>query len=172
MTAITEQRSFTPEDLLALPDSVNYELVDGHLVERNMGFVSSDVAAQILMLIRLFVMDHRLGRVLGADASYQCFADFPGKIRKPDVSFVRAGRFPGDLRPEGHCPIPPDLAVEVMSPGDLAYEIEEKVAEYIRAGIPLVWVVYPPTRTVRVHRPASSPLGVVSELGEKDTISG
>ena len=172
MTAITEQRTYTPEELLELPDSVNYELVEGRLVERNMGMESSEIAARIVFVLALFMQERRLGRLFGADASYRCFPNAPAMVRKPDVSFVKAGRLPGDRAPAGHCPIPPDLAVEVVSPGDLAYEIEEKVAEYIRAGVPLVWVVYPPTRTVRVHRPATSPLGVVSELSAKDTISG
>ena len=46
----------------------------------------------------------------------------------------------------------PDLAVEVISPNDLATEIDQKVAEYLGAGVPLVWVVHPEARAVRVHR--------------------
>jgi len=52
---------------------------------------------------------------------------------------------------EGHCPIAPDLAVEVVSPHDLYSEVEAKVNDYLGAGVSLVWVVDPPTRSVRVH---------------------
>jgi Uma2 family endonuclease len=162
----------TPEQLLGIPNSVNYELVDGRLVERNMGMDSSGIAIRIAILIGMFLRDHSLGLLFGADAGYQCFPDAPAKVRKPDVSFIRFGRLPDDRAPAGHCPIPPDLAVEVISPGDLAYEVEHKVAEYLSAGVPLVWVVHPPTRTVRVHRPRSSPLGSVSDLVESDVIRG
>lgn len=161
----------TPEELLRMPDGVDYELVDGKLVERNMGMESSEIAARILILIGIFLRDKRLGRLFGADASYQCFPD-PDKVRKPDVSFIRAERLLGDRILKGHCPIHPDLVVEVISPGDLAYEVEEKVAEYLAAGVPLVWVVNPPTRTVRIRRPRSSPQGIGSELAETDTITG
>ena len=65
------------------------------------------------------------------------------KVRKPDVSLIRSGRLVDDKTPQGHCPIPPDLAVEVVSPGDLVYELEEKVAEYQKVGVPLIWVVQP-----------------------------
>jgi Uma2 family endonuclease len=172
MTTASQAPPITPEDLLRLPDSVSYELVDGKLVERHLGFESSEIAARIIFLIALFQRDHRLGHLAGTDAGYQCFPDAPNKVRKPDVSFVRFGRLPGEKAPKGHCRIPPDLAVEVVSPGDLSYEIEEKVSEYLGAGVPLVWVVHPPTRTVRVHRPPTSPRGVVSQLGEADALDG
>ena len=172
MTTVTPRTLFTPDDLLKVPEAVNYELVDGRLVERNMGMESSKIAARILFLIALYLHDRRIGELFGADASYQCFPDAPGKVRKPDVSFVRSERLPGNRVPQGHCPVAPDLAVEVVSPGDLAYEVEEKVTEYLGAGVPLVWVVHPPTRTVRIHRPRTSPQGRVSDLTETDTISG
>jgi Uma2 family endonuclease len=162
----------TPEQLLGVPNSVNYELVDGRLVERNMGLESSGIAARILILIGMFLRDHPLGFLFGPDAGYQCFPDAPAKVRKPDVSFIRFGRLKDDRVPAGHCPVPPDLAVEVISPGDLAYEVEHKVSEYLTAGVPLVWVVHPLTRTVRVHRGRPSPLGNVSHLVESDLIRG
>ena len=67
---------------------------------------------------------------------------------------------------------PAHLAVEVTSPNDLAYEVEDKVAEYLGARVPLVWVLDPPTWTVRVYRPANSPLGSGLVLRETDTLSG
>src|SRR4051812_14152894 len=104
---------FTPDDLLHMEDSVSYELVNGNLVERHAGMRSSEVAAHIAVLIAFFLRDHKLGKLFGADAGYQCFADAPNKVRKPDVSFIRSGRLPGERTPRGHCPIPPDFAVEV-----------------------------------------------------------
>jgi Uma2 family endonuclease len=172
MSTLSSVAPVTPEELLKLPDSVKYELVDGKLVERNMGMESSEIALRLALLIGMFLRDHSLGRLFGADASYQCFTDAPGKVRKPDVSFIRFDRLPDGRAPKGHSRIAPDLAVEVVSPGDLSYEIEEKVAEYLAAGVPLVWVVHPPTRTVRVHRPRSSPRGEISNLRDSDTLSG
>jgi Uma2 family endonuclease len=69
---------------------------------------------------------------------------------------------------EGHCPIAPDLAVEVVSPNDTAYEIDEKVREFLDAGVPLVWVVNPEQRTVEIHR--ANGFGTI--LRENDEISG
>jgi Uma2 family endonuclease len=172
MTTIAAKAVITPEQLLMLPDAVNYELVDGCLVERHMGTESSIIAMAIGSLLRVFVKSRRLGYVGGADCSYQCFPDHPEKIRKPDVSFIRTGRLPGEAIPKGHARIAPDLAVEVLSPGDLAYEVEEKVAEYLAGGVRLVWVVSPNTRSVRIHRPKDAKAGPVSVLSESDTIDG
>jgi len=164
---IAPGKTYTPEDLLSLQDAVNYELVDGNLVERKMGSESSVIAGIIVTILSNFIRGKRMGYVAGADCSYQCFADAPDKVRKPDVSFVAAGRLPGDRPPKGHTKIPPDLAVEVISPNDLAYEIEDKVAEYLAAGVKLVWVVNPASRTVRVQ---SGPNGAI--LRSDDTITG
>ena len=103
MTTITSAAPVTPEDLLTLPDSVNYELVDGRLVERNMGMQSSGIGWRVGGLLFMFLRDHPLGMAFGADAGYQCFPDAPGKVRKPDVSFIRSGRLPGDRTPLGYC---------------------------------------------------------------------
>lgn len=173
MTAITSIAApITPEDLLNLADAARYELIEGKLVERNMGMESSEIAIRIAILIGMFLREDRLGHLYGADASYQCFPDAPKMVRKPDVSFIRIGRLPGERTPQGHCLISPDLAVEVLSPGDLAYEVEDKVVAYLNAGVPLVWVVNPSTRSVRIRRPRSSSLGTASELASGDIISG
>lgn len=162
----------TPEELLKLPDSVKYELVDGQLLERHMGSESSAIAAMIAHLLLGFVQSRRAGKVFTTDCGYQIFRDSPGRIRRPAVSFIRSGRLPGERAPDGYITIAPDLAVEVLSPGDTAVEIDQKVEEYLHAGVTLVWVVNPKTRTVRIHRPPDDPRGAISILGESDTISG
>ena len=175
MSAITAKsatappgRRFTPDDLLALPDSVSYELVDGRLVERGMGTVSSWIGGELYGRVRDFCKQHRLGWAFPADASYQCFPDEPERVRKPDVSFIRFGRLPGEKLPEGHTRIAPDFAVEVVSPNDLASELDRKVKEYLGAGVRLVWVIYPETRSARIHRANGS----VAEARESDELSG
>ena len=161
-------RRFTPEDLLTLPDSVSYELFDGRLVERGLGTVSSWVGGKLHRLLGDYVEAKTLGWVFPADASYQCFPDEPERVRKPDVSFIRFGRLPGEKLPEGHARIAPDFAVEVVSPNDLASELDRKVKEYLGAGVRLVWVIYPDTRSARIHRANGS----IAEARENDELSG
>jgi Uma2 family endonuclease len=75
---------------------------------------------------------------------------------------------PDDAPSRGYDDIPPDLVVEVLSPRDIATELDQKVEEFLRAGVRLVWVVNPDTRTVRIHRLDGS----ISGLHETDELSG
>ena len=63
--------------------------------------------------------------------------------------------------------IPPDLTIEVVSPNDLAYEVEQKVEEYLDAGIRMVWVVFPNTKTINIYQIDRS----VQKLSVADTIT-
>src|SRR5205814_792113 len=116
-------RVYTPEDLLAMPDGDRYELVDGQLLEHEMSAGACRVAARVIRLLESFSSGKKCGLVLTSDTTYQCYADHPGRVRRPDVSFIAAGRLPREQL-EGHVRIAPDLAVEVVSPNDLAYEVE------------------------------------------------
>jgi len=167
MSTVVE-KTYTPEDLLAMPDRKDYELVDGHLVERHTGRLSSWVGGRLHRFLDIFVEEKQLGWAWPADQGYACFPDAPGKVRKPDVTFIRKERLPDALTSEGYTYIPPDLAVEVISPNELAYEVENKVLEYLNAGVALVWVINPEARTVHIHRGDGS----VGWLREEDELSG
>jgi len=151
-----------------MPDRKSYELVDGHLVARDVSVLSSWVGAETRDILNRFVKERQLGWTWGADLGYVCFPSAPGKVRRPDVSFVRKERLPEGLTSEGYLYIPPDLAVEVISPNDLAYQVDHKVDEYLNAGVPLVWVINPEARKVFIHRRDQS----VSALREADELSG
>jgi Uma2 family endonuclease len=75
---------------------------------------------------------------------------------------------PPEEEPQGHCRIAPDLVAEVVSPNDLIYEVAARVAEYLGAGVRLVWVVNPADRTVQVHRQG----GTGTILREADELAG
>ena len=133
-----------------MPDGKNYELVDGHLVERNMSQLSSWVGGQLHFQLNAFLRANPIGWAWPADLGYECYPDAPNKVRKPDVSFIRIERKPDGPTSEGYARIPPDLAAEVISPNDLWQEVEAKVQEYLAAGVRLIWVIDPEGRVVYV----------------------
>ena len=161
-------RTYTPDDLLAMPDGKGFELVDGHLVERPMGALSSWVAGRIFRKLDEHIEAGGLGYLWPADNGFQCFPHDPMRVRRPDVSFVRRGRLPDDDLDVGFVKIAPDLVVEVLSPNDLAPEVERKVEDYLEAGVPLIWVIDPETQTARVHRAD----GTAARLRGDDELSG
>jgi Uma2 family endonuclease len=98
----------------------------------------------------------------------------PDTVREPDVAFVRAGRMPSTGIPDGFWPGPPDLAIEIRSPGDRQAMIRDKVRDYLARGVVLVWVVDPKGKTVTVHR-AESPtvtLGMDDEIDASEVVPG
>jgi Uma2 family endonuclease len=156
------------DEFMAMPDSVGHELVEGVLTERKlMGALSNWVAAQIVLHLGAFVRSGGIGHIFLSETTYRCFGH-PNTGRRPDVSFIRRGRLPGEQIPLGYVDIPADLAIEVVSPTDLAYEIEEKVRLYLDNGFGEVWVVYPNTRTMHIHRKGEPSLS----LGLSDVLIG
>jgi Uma2 family endonuclease len=167
-TAVATEIRYTPEDLLAMPDGKSYELVDGRLVERKMGAESSLVGGELYLRLAPFCKERGMGKVWPSDNGYQCFPHDRSMVRKPDLSFVKRGRLPGEVAPKGWIRIPPDLAVEVVSPNDRVYELDAKLADYRKVRIPLVWVINPEFRTATIYRADGS----VRVLLEDDELSG
>ena len=153
-----------PDELLAMPDGDRYELIDGIPVEKAVGAESDYIALAIARLFREHCLDSRQGLAFG-DTGYRCSPTNPQRVRRPDASVILAGRLPNDRPPKGFITIAPDLAAEVISPNDLYEEVEEKVNEYLAAGVRLVWVVSPGSKTVLVRRPDGTAV-VVGPDGE------
>jgi len=168
MTAVVDKPKVTPEDLLKLPKDRRYELVDGELVEKQMATQSVVVAGELFVHLHQYARKHNLGLVLPTDASYCCFPDEPDKVRKPDLSFVRRERITPQFWTPGHIRIAPDLVVEVVSPNDEVNEVDKRVLDYQRAGVPLLWVVHPASRHVDVYRLS----GRGEILGEQHELTG
>ena len=149
---MTGQTLMTADELLRLsPSDKRTELVRGRLIVREpAGGPHGVVAARILVAIGSYVYANSLGRVFAAETGFKIESN-PDTVRAPDVAFVREGRLPSPL-PHGFPPIAPDLAVEVLSPGDPVKGVTEKVERWLARGTLLVWVIDPETRTARVHR--------------------
>ena len=126
------------------------------------GWVVMNIAAPLAV----FVKQRSLGRVFGAETGFWIERD-PDTVLAPDVAFVTAQRTSGKLA-AGFFTGPPDLAVEVLSPGDRAGEVLAKVQKWFDAGCRAVWVADPRTRTVTVCRSRRE----IVVLGESETLSG
>jgi Uma2 family endonuclease len=158
----------TEADVLLRPNGEKrlFELVDGVLVEKAMGFYASRLATVLGFLLEQFLEQHDLGIVLGADGTLRLM---PGQVRIPEVSFLAWERLPNRERPERPIPdLAPDLAVEVISEGNTEAEMERKLRDYFGAGVRLVWYVDPEPPRVRVY----TSLTEMTTLTESDTLDG
>ena len=136
-------------------DEPLYEVVDGRIVEKSMGAFQVWVAARLIRWLFESAAVTRLGEVVPE----MLFTIDPDRNlkRRPDVAFVSYDRWPEPQPvPEGESwEVVPDLAVEVISPSNGADEVIKKVGDYFRAGVRLVWVIYPVERLVYVYRSAT-----------------
>ncbi len=156
------------EDVLAVRDKERRlcELVDGLLVEKAMGYHESFLALQLAFFLDAFVAPKKLGLIAGEAGMLKLSS---GLVRIPDVSFISWARVPGGKVPKEPIPqLAPDLAVEVLSKSNTVAEMKRKLKDYFKAGVSLVWIIDPETRTVAVH---TSPKTIVP-LSESDTLDG
>jgi Uma2 family endonuclease len=142
----------TPEQFEEWSGSDGFELIDGIVQEKKMCAENAAIQARLTILLGAVIMSAKLGELLDSECMFQCFPSNRKQVRKPDVSFILRDRLPADGIPRGICKTRPDLAVEVVSPNDTYEEVDEKLADYFDAGVPLIWVVTPKTRTVLVYR--------------------
>ncbi len=163
------------EWLRTFEDEHRFEWIDGQLKEKpHMGAKANRIAAILIRLLDAYTTAHQLGFVLAPECGYKIFPRNPKKVRKPDVTFVARGRMPNNEFPDGHMTVAPDLEVEVISPNDLAEEIDARVADYLAAGVRLMWIIYPASRSVWVIRRdgTAARLTEAQELSGEDVISG
>jgi Uma2 family endonuclease len=97
------------------------------------------VAYELARVVGSHCRAQDLGWIFPADTPFRCFPWQPSMARKPDVAFVRRERLAPERLAVGFIPVVPDLAVEVVSPNDLASMLDRKLGEYRRAGVRLVW---------------------------------
>ena len=156
----------TEDDLHATPrDGRKYELVDGEIVVSPAGSRHGQVCVKLVVRLGRFVEERGLGHAFDSSTGFRLPG---GNVRSPDVSFVARGRFENEQVPEGFSDVPPDLAVEVLSPEDRPRPLLDKIGEYLQAGVRLVWVVDVKRGRAAVYRSLTD----VRELGPEDDLDG
>jgi Uma2 family endonuclease len=161
-----EPGAATEQDVLDLYDREDrlYELVDGMLLEKTVGSFESYLALEMGFLIRTYLEKRNLGIVLGADGMMRLA---PGLVRIPDVSFISWERLPEGKVPDAPIwGLVPDLAIEIISPGNTRREMERKLHDFFDAGVRRVWYAYPSSREIHVY----SAVDRCETFGESQTL--
>jgi Uma2 family endonuclease len=165
----TTGKLITAEEFARMPDPLDgsrQELVRGVIETMPPpGGVHGLTCSRVDRRLGNFVEEHGLGFVFANDTGFVSERG-PDTVRGPDVSFWSKERLP--VVPEGYIEVPPDLAVEVVSPSDHFSRTWKKVREYIDKGVRLIWVVDPLDRSVTVYRSLKD----VSVLAETQTLDG
>ena len=169
-----EIRQFSPDDLtpevLAMTleeflesDLEDYEYVKGELVPvPPTSAEHGRISTNLFLPLGVYVRENQLGDVYMPDTGFTVGE----RIMIPDIAFISRERIPADMSKA--FPIPPDLAVEVVSRTDALHRVEEKAFAYLEAGTQLVWVLKPVSKTVTVYRSETN----ITLLTRDDTLTG
>lgn len=174
--AMITRQAVTAEQFYEMPEvpGKQIELVRGEVVAvPSPGAIHNVIANLLFHLLYTFASEQRLGIVFGDNMGY-VLSRGPDTVRIPDVSFVAWDRVPDAGIPDGSWQIPPNLAVEVVSPSDQTADVNDKAREYVASGVSLAWVLWPKRRVVSVYTRDQMvrELGLDDELDGGDTLPG
>ena len=144
-------------------DIEGYEYVNGALKRMSLPTMEhGEISMGLILPLGTYVRDKQIGRLYPADTTFK----LGDRLVKPDIAYVSNERLPDNRRQAS--PIPPDLAIEVISPSESQYDIIEKALAYLEAGTRLVWVIEPIAQTVTVYRSKTD----IKMLTNNDTLTG
>jgi len=154
--------SLTLEAFLNLPsDGLTYELIDGQAIAK----MSPKKFHARLTRVLLNLLEDWAGDKGEAFPELAVTLERNGKswVPVPDLLFLSRDRFPPNWEEDGPCSIPPDLAIEIISPGQTFGEMAKKAEDYLAAGVKRVWVVDAKARSITVFYPNAAPQTLTGE---------
>jgi Uma2 family endonuclease len=169
MSTLPQQRYITADEFAALPRTgLRTELVRGAIVTMPPAFTDhGETAMRLSIILGHYVLTHDLGKMYTAETGF-LIARNPDTIRAPDLAFIQKNRLTPDVSGPHWGEVIPDLVAEVASTYDRAAEIADKVQMWLDAGVQVVWVLYPTSREIMVHRPSQP----VQTLDDQATLVG
>lgn len=171
----TSSPPWTDAAFMALPnDGHRYELVNNQLIDMgNSGALHGHICSTLMILLGSYIRSQKLGLLFDSSTGFKMQN---GNTRSPDLAFFAKNRLQGlTTLPTGFLEGAPDLAVEVLSPGNTVEEIDGKITEYFANGTRLMWVINPQQRYILVYRSPQEPdrlLKTADHLTGEDVIPG
>jgi Uma2 family endonuclease len=153
MATVSQPKLMTAEEFMAADlGEGQFELVRGEVVEVPPAMPEHGrTCGNAYFIVETYGRQSGLGYGLANDTAVVTERG-PDTVRGADVCFYTHARWPRSQLGNALPPVPPDLVVEVVSPGNRPGEIHTKIDEYLEVGVSLVWVVYPKRRQVAVYR--------------------
>lgn len=127
----------------------------------------AQLAAKLSYLLGTVVYPNRMGKIMTSDLGVRLSTD-PDTVREPDLAYISAEREPLDVINKGYSQIMPNLVAEIVSPSDSPQAVFDKASMWLLNDVQVVWVIWPDTQTIEVHRAGETLL----TLGVSDTLDG
>jgi Uma2 family endonuclease len=146
----------TTQQFLELPEGdITYELVNGELKPK---MSPKRFHSRLTLALGLLLTPWAQNRgEIGIEWAVTLKRKGKDWIPVPDLLYVSFSRLPNDVIEDAPCPIPPDLVIEIISPGQSFGEMSAKATDYLDAGVMRVWVLDSKAKTVTVFYPDARP---------------
>jgi Uma2 family endonuclease len=153
MATAAKPKLLTAEEFMAADlGEGTFELVRGEVVEMAPPMPEHGrICVNVAFVLETYARQSGLGFTLSNDSAVLTERS-PDTVRGPDVCYYAHSRWPRAQVGQGLPPVPPDLAVEVVSPGNRPGELLRKISEYLEAGVPMVWAVHPKRHHIVLYR--------------------
>jgi Uma2 family endonuclease len=150
------QSQLTLEEFLALPEGdITYELINGEPVAKmSPKRFHSRITGIIYTLISLWAQNR--GEV-GIEWAVKLKRNAKDWVPVPDLLYISYTRLNQDTVMDEACPVPPELAIEIISPDQTFAEMTEKATDYLKAGVLRVWVVDAKAKAITIFYPDTPP---------------
>lgn len=165
--SVLEKGKLAYEDINRLPEG-NYEIIDGEIVEMApTGFEHGEFELEIGYFLRKELKDK--GYVSSGEVGILISKD-PLRIRGADIVYISKRKL--KEKPKGVLEVPPDLIIEIISPNNTISEIEEKIDDYFKIGVPKVILVDPQTQKVYIYQNGKRSIDLYTFQDEIEFVEG
>jgi len=171
--ATVKPKAFSIDDFRALPEvKPSLEFFGGRVIQKmSPKLPHSIIQSELMLVLYAYAKPSRIGRVY---PELRC--TFGGSSHVFDLCFFAQDRLPDPTKPADRDEVatPPDLAVEILSPGQTVGELSRKLRSAIRRGVRLGWLIDEHRRNVHVLHPTRKPqvLRAGGVLSGEDVLPG
>lgn len=153
---VSSTTRLTLEEFLALPEAdVTYEYIEGQAVPKMAPkFFHSRIQKTLLLLLDRW--SENKGRV-EPEWAVKLKRNGVDWVPVPDLTYISYERLSADWLLDEPCPIAPELAIEIISPGQSFGDLTEKAMDYLNAGVSRVWVIDPQAKSITIFYPDAPP---------------
>jgi Uma2 family endonuclease len=177
MAHISRGDVLTAAEFSRMPNSTDWELVDGTPAKRRKGNRAAWIAGRLTGKLASHIRERQLGWVFGPGAGFIMDPKRPDTVRRASGSFVSFERLQNKEPSETFDAVTPDLAIEVVGMADTVPQMIDRAREYLSNGMQIVWLIEPLGKCIRILSVAegaegSMRLGIDDELNGRDVVPG
>ena len=153
---VSSTSKLSVEEFFELPESDrNYELIDGRAIPKmSPKFFHSRIQKTLLLILENWAKNK--GRI-EPEWAIRLERNGVDWVPIPDVSYTSYNRLSADWILDEACPVAPELAIEIISPGQTFGDLTQKATDYLQTGVAIVWLIDTKAQTITVFYPDTLP---------------